>query len=199
MNVGRVVLVAVVVLLVLTGSIQSSGPSFDLTWMPGSPISLETAPAHWGLRQSSETLAQDTVFGNYSTDYTSSQYNPVTPAVEIEAYDPDGIDTVWFFYRLTNNSVGQNQTMEPIEWERPNTYRGHFLAYVTNAVTDWAIRFYANDSNGVVSVSEEYILRVYFNPPNTLPADGADYVIYGVIIAIPLLTILIAVLARKRS
>ncbi len=146
-----------------------------------------------------ETQTQDTVFGNYSSLFTSSYLNRLRPSVQIAVYDPDGIDTVWFFYKRTNESVGQNQTMRPMESEPRNRYSGYFDAYVTDLYTDWTIRFYANDSNGIESASEEYSLRVAFNPADTLPTDGADYALYTAIIAIPILVILIAVVIKKRS
>jgi hypothetical protein len=146
-----------------------------------------------------ETPTHNTVFGNYSTNGTSAFYNRAFPTAQIEVYDPDGIDTVWFFYKRTNESVGQNQTMEPVEWEHRNYYSGNFEAYVTNRYTDWNIRFYANDSNGIESASEEYILRVVFSKSHTYTLSQETFGMAAIIIAIPIILILIPVFIRRRS
>ncbi|MHA2264695.1 MAG: hypothetical protein ACXAEN_20060, partial [Candidatus Thorarchaeota archaeon] len=77
-------------------------------------------------------------------------------------------------------------------------YVGHFDTYVTNVYTYWNIRFYANDSNGIESVSEEYILRVVFSKPDPY-TPGQETLGTAIIIAIPIMLLVAAVIIKKRS
>lgn len=126
---------------------------------------------HLDLIHYQPSLQDDTVFGNYTTDNTMTYYNTCTPEVQIEVYDPDGIDSVWLTYRRMNESSILNETMDVLSLGDRNTYIAYFTVNVYQTYNNFVVQFHANDSLGHQTSSNEYSLVVVYNPPDP-PANG---------------------------
>ncbi|MHA2135770.1 MAG: hypothetical protein ACW99J_18085, partial [Candidatus Thorarchaeota archaeon] len=143
----RVALVAVVVLLVLAGSSQSSGPSFDLTGMPG---------------------FSDLVSGTEPINRTLELRVGVT--------DPDGVSTVIGSYKNSSETEWTNVTMvrdmsyaddyvaEPLNY---TIVGAHFLVV-------WDIIFYSNDTLDNWATSELFRMSVSRQGERTDPDNTVD-------------------------
>jgi len=111
------------------------------------------------------------VFGNYSTDLTSTFYNQCTPSVDV--YDPDGVDAVWLSYKRANETSWKNQSMNLHPPGEGNTYVGRFTVNVSRAETWFDVQFFANNTLGHMSSSSVYPLEILYNKPDTL--DSSEF------------------------
>lgn len=119
------------------------------------------------------SLEDDTVFGNYTTEYTYTHYPWCTPEVHIDVHDPDGVDSVWLTYRRANETSGLNQSMDVLPPNNGNSYVGHFTVDVSPYTNEFIVQFHANDSLGDQTSSNEYTLVIFYNPPD--PPENGNY------------------------
>jgi hypothetical protein len=132
------------------------------------------------------SLQEDAVFGNYSTDFTFTNYKQCTPEISIDVLDPDGIDSVWFTYRRTNETSVLNQSMDILSSDSLNRYVGYFTVIVSQTTTEFAIQFHTNDSLGHQSSSDEYLLVIRYDPGTSNDGSVDPNLIIGLSIAIAL-------------
>ncbi len=107
-----------------------------------------------------------TEFAHYRTDNTWTYSKTCFPEVLIDVVDLDGVASVWFSYKRSNESQWNNQSMNPSGLGE-NTYFGSFQSTVSEYTTLFNITIFANDSLGHISESELYGLRVdySYDPP----------------------------------
>ncbi len=132
-----------------------------------------------------QSLQDDTVFGNYTSDGTFTYYKSCRPSVFIGVYDPDGVDSVWLTYRRANETSVLNQSMDIYPLGYSNRYVGSFEVSVSLSETEFIVLFHANDSLGYQTSSNEFSLFILYNPPDP-PANGSfdPNLIIGLSIAI---------------
>jgi hypothetical protein len=146
------------------------------------------------------SLANETVFQNFTATDTSITSEYHNPSVYVDVYDPDGIEAVWFSYRRANESTAQTKPME----KRPqgNRYHGIFSITVSEPETDFVIRIYANDSLGNTASSREYNLRVQYYPYHYHDPGivlGPAQFILLVVVALSAVVVVILYLVFKRA
>ncbi len=110
----------------------------------------------------------------------------------VDVYDPDGIDTVWIVGERQSDGLIVNETFTWMQGNEPpgppygapqvidKSYCGGFRAKALDTDELWSLRFYANDTNGEVSMSAEYRILVYVTfplttvePPTTNTTDNS--------------------------
>ena len=124
------------------------------------------------------------VFGNYSTDFTITFYNHCTPSVDIDVYDPDGVDAVWLSYKRANETSWKNQSMNLHPPGEGNTYVGWFTVNVSRAETWFDVQCFANDTLGHMSSSSVYPLEILYNKPDTLDSSEFPWFLVGPVLVI---------------
>ena len=132
---------------------QTSGPSFDLTYMPG---------------------FVDLVPG--------SEPVTLILELRVEVTDPDGVSVVIGSYKNESSSEWTNVTMlEDLSSGNPDDYVAEPLNYTmvgTNWLVIWYVIFYANDSLGNWNTSDMHKMSVcrqgYSTTPNNTTNDTID-------------------------
>jgi hypothetical protein len=135
----------------------------SLVYVPAlSGLGLSTEQSHF--RPSDQG---DTLFGNFSAGNTHAYSNGYCqPDIYIDVQDPDGVDTVWVSYRRANETSVLNKTMDESGLGDSNSYFCYIAVFVSEAETYFIVRFYANDSLGFQTSSDDETLKILYNPPN---------------------------------
>ena len=115
------------------------------------------------------SLSQEnqTEFSKYQTLDTRIYSKYCFPRVLIDVVDLDGVASVWFSYKRSNESQWNNKSMNPSN-QGANFFIGYFNVIVSESTTVYNITFYANDSLGHISESELYELSIHYihdHPP----------------------------------
>ncbi|MCK4567416.1 MAG: hypothetical protein KAU48_08910 [Candidatus Thorarchaeota archaeon] len=125
-------------------------------------------------------LSQDnqTQFSYFESDTTWTYHPTCAPSVYIDVVDLDGVASVWFSYKRSNESQWNNKSMVSATPLGENTFAGWFHATVSEYHTDFDIRFFVNDSLGHISKSGLYGLTVDYSrdypTPTTEPTPESD-------------------------
>ena len=146
---------------------------FILLLIPQTLVVCDTPDLNDSQSALTSNSSEGAIFGNYSTDLTITFYNHCTPSVDIDVYDPDGVDAVWFSYKRANETSWKNQSMNLHPPGEGNTYVGRFTVNVSRAETWFDVQFLANDTLGHMSSSSVYPLEILYNKPDTL--DSSEF------------------------
>ena len=116
-------------------------------------------------------LSQDnqTQFAYYRTDNTWTYSKTCFPEVLIDVVDLDGVASVWFSYKRSNETQWNNKSMVSATPLGENTFFGSFHSTVSEYNTAFNIKFFVNDSLGHISKSGLYELSVRYDIPTTTP------------------------------
>ncbi|MHA1929702.1 MAG: hypothetical protein ACTSV2_14110 [Candidatus Thorarchaeota archaeon] len=111
------------------------------------------------------SLSQEnqTEFSKYQTIDTRTESKFCFPRVLIDVVDLDGVASVWFSYKRSNESQWNNKSMNPSN-QGANFFIGYLNVIVSERTTVYNITFYANDSLGHISESELYELSISYSP-----------------------------------
>ena len=139
---------------------------FILLVIPQTPVACDMPNLNDSQSALISNSSEGPVFGNYSTDLTSTFYNQCTPSVDIDVYDPDGVDAVWLSYKRANETSWTNQSMSLLPPGEGNTYVGRFTVNVSRTETWFDVQFFANDTLGHMSSSSVYPLLILYNKPD---------------------------------
>jgi len=107
-----------------------------------------------------------TEFAHYNIGNTWTYHPTCAPQVYIDVVDLDGVASVWFSYKRSNESQWNNKSMNPSGLGE-NTFMGYFQSTVSEFTTVFNITFFANDSLGHILESELYELSIHYShdPP----------------------------------
>ena len=145
---------------------QTSGPSFDLTSMPG---------------------FVDLVPG--------SEPVTLTLELRVEVTDPDGVSVVIGSYKNESSSEWTNVTMlEDLSPGNPDDYVAEPLNYTmvgTNWLVIWDVIFYANDSLGNWNTSGLHKMSVCRRGSSTTPNSTIDITAFTVVALVTALIVVI--------
>jgi hypothetical protein len=145
------------------------------------------------------SLQDDTVFGNYTSDGTLAYYTTCSPSVFIDVYDPDGVDSVWFTYRRSNETEPLVEFMESLPPGESRTYVGRFEANVSQSETEFIVQFHANDTLGHQSLTDEFSLVVFYSSPDPTGNGGLDALLISVSAVVVLVLLGIMYASRRES
>jgi len=144
-----------------------------------------------------------TGFAHYRTDNTWTYSKTCFPEVIIDIVDLDGVASVWFSHRRSNESQWNNKSMVSAPPLGENTFFGSFQSTVSEYNTDFDIRFFANDSLGHISASGLYGLTVDYDMPypttnsTTEPTPEPDLFIPMIVLTITIIVVSLIVVALK--
>jgi len=124
------------------------------------------------------------VFGNYSTRRTATFYSQCTPSVDVDVYDPDGVDAVWLSYKRANETSWTNRSMSLLPPGEGNTYHGRFTVNVSQTETLFDVQLFANDTLGNMSVSSVYPLMILYSRPNLVDASEFPWFLVGPVLVV---------------
>lgn len=143
------------------------------------------------------SLKNETVYGNFSYDvpgWATSSNQRVD--IEIDVFDLDGVESVWFTYRRSDETNTPSGAME----ERgDHPYAGQFGVTVSTFETLFVVRFYANDTLGEVTSSSEYTVLVLYNVPHDDGASNPRWLVLPVVLIVSVAVIIAVRLQGKRS
>jgi hypothetical protein len=148
-----------------------------------------------------------TEFSYFESDNTWTYSKTCFPEVLIDVVDLDGVASVWFSYKRSNESQWNNQSMVSAPPLGENTFFGMFHSTVSEYTTVFNITFFANDSLGHISKSELYGLTVDYSydppPPEYTPRPDIILHLIGAvtisIIVVSLIVIALKVKDRKEG
>ena len=147
---------------------------FILLLIPQTLVVCDTPDLNDSQSALTSNSSEGAIFGNYSTRRTDTFYNHCTPSVDIDVYDPDGVDAVWLSYKRANETSWKNRSMSLLPPGEGNTYHGRFTVNVSQTETWFDVQIFANDTLGNMSVSSVYPLVIHYSRPN--PVDGSEFI-----------------------
>ena len=165
---------------------------------------LNIAPASNDFQYSQQDLVfylsqeNQTEFTHYRTGNTWTYHSTCVPHVYIDVVDLDGVASVWFSYKRSNESQWNNKSMTPPALV-DNTFFGSFQSTVSEYHTDFDIKFFANDSLGHISESELYGLTAdySYDPTTPEPTPEPDLILPILLVTISIIIVSLIVVALK--